>query len=151
MRTHPIGTGPFKFVEFKPNEVIRVVRNRDYWKPERPYLDGIEYPIIKNPATRVLALVAGQIDMVQPLGVQLTNDLKAQAPQTICEFVPLNSYTTLLISRTISPFDNRDVRSAMALSLDRNAFIRTLAEGQGNIGAAMLPPPEGGWRCRWRR
>ena len=35
MRTHPIGTGPFKFVEFKPNEVIRVARNPDYWKPER--------------------------------------------------------------------------------------------------------------------
>jgi len=83
MRTHPIGIGPFKFVEFKPNEVIRVVRNRDYWKPERPYLDGIEYPIIKNPATRVLALVTGQIDMIQPytLTVQLLKDIKAQAPQ----------------------------------------------------------------------
>ena len=83
MRTHPIGTGPFKFVEFKPNEVIRVVRNRDYWKRERPYLDGIEYPIIKNPATRVLALVTGQIDMIQPytLTVQLLKDIKAQAPQ----------------------------------------------------------------------
>jgi len=83
MRTHPIGTGPFKFVEFKPNEVIRVVRNRDYWKPERPYLDGIEHPIIKNPMTRVLALVTGQIDMIQPytLTVQLLKDIKAQAPQ----------------------------------------------------------------------
>ena len=83
MRTHPIGIGPFKFVEFKPNEVIRVVRNRDYWKPERPYLDGIEHPIIKNPMTRVLALVTGQIDMIQPytLTVQLLKDIKAQAPQ----------------------------------------------------------------------
>jgi peptide/nickel transport system substrate-binding protein len=36
MRSHPIGTGPFKFVEFKPNEVIRVSRNPDYWKPEGP-------------------------------------------------------------------------------------------------------------------
>ena len=42
MRSHPIGTGPFKFVEFKPNEVIKVARNPDYWKPGRPYLDGIE-------------------------------------------------------------------------------------------------------------
>ena len=42
MRTHPIGTGPFKFAEFKPNQLIRVVRNPDYWKPRRPYLDGIE-------------------------------------------------------------------------------------------------------------
>ena len=52
MRTHPIGTGPFKFVEYKPNEHIRVTRNPDYWKPGRPYLDGIEYTIIASPATQ---------------------------------------------------------------------------------------------------
>jgi ABC-type transport system substrate-binding protein len=38
MRAHPIGTGPFKFVEFRPNERIRVARNPEYWKPGRPYL-----------------------------------------------------------------------------------------------------------------
>ena len=70
IRSHSIGTGPFKFVEFKPNEVIRVARNPQYWKPGRPYLDGIEYSIIKNVSTRVLALVSGQIDMIQPYTVQ---------------------------------------------------------------------------------
>ena len=43
MRSKPVGTGPFKFVEFKPNERITVARNPDYWKPGRPYLEGIEY------------------------------------------------------------------------------------------------------------
>src|SRR5246500_3140929 len=52
MRSHPIGTGPFKFVEFKPNEVIRVTRNPDYWKAGRPYLDGIEWAIIKDVSPR---------------------------------------------------------------------------------------------------
>ena len=46
MRQHPIGTGPFKFVEFRPNEYIRVTRNPDYWKPGRPYVDGIEWTIV---------------------------------------------------------------------------------------------------------
>src|SRR5438445_11931133 len=41
MRTKPIGTGPFKFVEFKPNESVKVARNPDYWKPGRPYLDQV--------------------------------------------------------------------------------------------------------------
>src|SRR5712691_5538849 len=62
MRTRPIGTGPFKFVEFKPNEVIRVTRNPDYWKGGRPYLDGIEYTIIKNPSTAIMAFAAGNFD-----------------------------------------------------------------------------------------
>ena len=43
MRGHPVGTGPFKFGDFKPNEYIKVMRNPDYWKKGRPYLDGIEY------------------------------------------------------------------------------------------------------------
>src|SRR5713226_6639267 len=54
MRQHPIGTGPFKFVEFKPNEHIKVVRNPDYWKKDRPYLDGIDWTIIRDTGTRVL-------------------------------------------------------------------------------------------------
>jgi peptide/nickel transport system substrate-binding protein len=41
MRQHPIGTGPFKFVEFKPNQFIKVIRNPDYWKPGRPYLGKV--------------------------------------------------------------------------------------------------------------
>jgi peptide/nickel transport system substrate-binding protein len=51
MRHHPIGTGPFKFVEFKPNERITLARNPDYWKPSRPYLDGIEFTIIRDVST----------------------------------------------------------------------------------------------------
>src|SRR6516225_1405233 len=51
MRQHPIGTGPFKFVEFKPNQSITVTRNPDYWKSDRPYLDGIEWTIIKDLST----------------------------------------------------------------------------------------------------
>jgi peptide/nickel transport system substrate-binding protein len=147
MRSHPIGTGPFKFVEFKPNEVIRVTRNPQYWKPDRPHLDGIEYPIIKNVSTRVLAFVSGKIDMIQPYTVAppLLKEIKAQAPQAICELAPQNIYRDLLINRGRPPFDNPELQRAMALSLDRKAFIDTLAEGQGDIGAAMLPPPEGRW------
>jgi len=52
MRQHPIGTGPVKFVEYKPNQYIKVARNPDYWKPGRPYLDGIEYTIIPSARRR---------------------------------------------------------------------------------------------------
>src|SRR5690242_19873483 len=58
MRTRPVGTGPFKFVEYKPNQSIKVERNPDYWKPGRPFLDGIEYTIIPNRSTAILAFVA---------------------------------------------------------------------------------------------
>ena len=57
MRQAPIGTGPFKFVEYKANQSIKLVRNPNYWKPGRPYLDGIEYTIITNRSTAILAFV----------------------------------------------------------------------------------------------
>ena len=82
MRQHPIGTGPFKFVEFKPNEYIRVARNPDYWKPGLPYLDGIEYTISRNRSTAILAFVAGKYDLTfaGTLTIPLTRDLQSQRP-----------------------------------------------------------------------
>src|SRR6266403_281209 len=134
IRNRPIGTGPFKFVEFKPNEVIRVTRNLDYWKQGRPYLDGIEWTIIKDVSTGVLTFVSGKADLASPylLQVPVLRDLQSQAPEAICQVVPLNVNRTLIINRDASPFDNRELRRAMALSLDRKAFIDILTEGKGD-------------------
>ncbi|MGA7863011.1 MAG: ABC transporter substrate-binding protein [Stellaceae bacterium] len=147
MRSHPIGTGPFKFVEFKPNEVVRVARNTDYWKPGRPYLDGIEWDIIKDIATRNLTFIAGKYDISSPYGttVPLLEDVKKQAPQAICELTATNVARNLILNPAKPPFDNPDLRRAVALSLDRKAFIDILTQGKGDIGATMLPPPEGLW------
>ena len=145
MRLHPIGTGPFKFVEFKPNEAIRITRNPDYWKSGRPYLDGIEYTIIKDMATRTLAFIAGKGDLINGVLVPQIKDVKAQVPQAICELVISNTGRNLIVNSHAAPFDNPEIRRAMSLSLDRRAFIDILYEGQGSIGGAMLPPPEGLW------
>src|SRR6266851_1963356 len=147
MRQHPVGTGPFKFVEFKPNEHIKVTRNPDYWKPGRPYLDGIEYTIMGEIAPRNLAFFAGKFDVTSPYGVTIPTlkDFKEQAPWGICEVTATNVNRTMIVNPSAPPFDNLDLRRAMALSLDRQAFIDIITEGQGDIGANMLPPPEGVW------
>ena len=147
MRRRPIGTGPFKFVEFKPNELIRVARNPNYWKPGRPYLDGIEYTIIKNQSTGALSFVAGTVDMTSPyfLQVPMLADIKAQVPQASCALVPTNVQRNVMINREALPFNKPDMRRAVALTLDRRAFIETLTQGKGDIGGALLAPPEGIW------
>ena len=63
MRTNPIGTGPFKFVEFQRGESLKFVRNPDYWKKGRPYLDAIEWRVIENRSTRILAFIADEFDL----------------------------------------------------------------------------------------
>ena len=147
MRTKPIGTGPFRFVEFRQNEIIRMERNPDYWKPGLPYLDGIEYRIIASRSTRMLAFIAGKFDMSYPtdMSVPLLKDIRSQAPQAQCVMRPTAVSTNLIINRDAPPFDNPDIRSALGLTLDRNAFITLLSEGEARIGASMLPQPEGVW------
>jgi len=146
MRQHPIGTGPFKLVEFKPNESIKLIRNADYWKPDRPYLDGLEYTIIRNVSTATLTFVSGKLDITfGGLSVPLTRQVQEQAPQAYCELNPTNVSRNLVINRDIAPFDKAELRRAMTLSLDRQAFLDILTEGKGSVGGVMQPPPEGVW------
>jgi len=147
MRQHPIGTGPFKFVEFKPNEHIKLAKNPDYWKPGRPYLDAIEYTIIRNASTWILALGLKQFDRTGPgfLAVSLMKEIKKEAPEINCEIKSWNTSRTAITNREKPPFDKPELRRAIMLALDRKAFIDIIGEGQGEIGATMQPPPNGVW------
>jgi peptide/nickel transport system substrate-binding protein len=147
MRQHPIGTGPFKFVEYKPNEIVKLVRNPDYWKPERPYLDGLEFPIVSSVATRNLMFISGNVDMTLSYGVSmpLLRDIKSQVADAVCEMTIDNGARNLIINPSKPPFDNPELRRAVSMTLDRKAFIDILVEGQGQIGGVMQPPPDGVW------
>jgi peptide/nickel transport system substrate-binding protein len=147
MRLHPIGTGPFKFAAFKPNESIKLAKNPDYWKPGLPYLDGIEYTISRNRSTVILAFVAGQYDltMAGSVTVALMKDVKKQRADATCVLPSGSVSTNLIVNLTKPPFDNADLRRAMALTLDRKSFIDILTQGTGLMAAAMQPPPGGLW------
>jgi peptide/nickel transport system substrate-binding protein len=147
MRQHPIGTGPFRFVEYKPSQNIKVARNPDYWKPGRPYLDGIEYTIIPNRSTAILAFIAGNFDMTFPyeVTIPLLKDIQTQRPQASCDVGMASESIGVLVNRTVAPFDNAELRRAMALTIDRKSFIDILGQGEGEIGGALMPPPEGVW------
>jgi peptide/nickel transport system substrate-binding protein len=147
MRTNPIGTGPFKFVEFKRGDAVKFVRNPDYWKKGRPFLDGIDWKVIENRSTRILAFVAGEFDMTfnADVTVPLLKDVASQAPKAICELAPTYVSTNLIINRKVAPFDDPKIRLAMALALDRMAYIDILSGGKALVSGVMMPPPEGAW------
>jgi peptide/nickel transport system substrate-binding protein len=147
MRTKPIGTGPFKLVDFRRGAAIRLVRNPDYFKKDRPYLDEITFTVIDNRATRMLAFSAGEFDITFPsdVSVPLLKDIKARAPNAICEMTTTGTLINLLVNRVNPPFDNPDIRKAMSFALDRKPFNTILMEGTGRLGGAMLPKPEGEW------
>ena len=147
MRTKPVGTGPFKFVELNRNVSIKLVRNPDYWKKGKPYVDAIDMRIINSRSTRILGFVAGEFDMTfdRDITVPLLKDMAAQAPNAVCQLSPTNVSTNLAVNSGAPPFDNPQIRKAMALALDRQAFIDILTEGKAKIGGVMLPGPEGQW------
>ncbi len=147
MRTKPVGTGPFKFVEFKRGDTIRLVRNPDYFKKDRPYLDEIAVRTIDSRATRMLAFSAGDFDLTFPsdVSVPLLKDIRERAPSAVCEMTTTGVLINLMVNRANPPFDNPDMRKAMSLALDRKPFNTILMEGNARLGGAMLPKPTGEW------
>jgi len=95
----------------------------------------------------VLAFVAGKVDMTFPTEMTkaLIADIKKQDATAICEIGPINVSTNLIVNRENPPFNNVEVRKAMALALDRKAFIDIIYQGAGDVGGTLLPPPEGVW------
>ena len=147
MRTAPIGTGPFKFVEFKQNESISLARNPAYWKPGRPYMDAIEWTIVPNRATMIMALEAGKFDLEKTgeIPPEMVKDVKAVVPNMQCVVQPSNGQGNVLLNREKPPFDNSMMRRAVVLSIDRRAFSDIISHGLDQLGGAMLAPPQGVW------
>jgi len=147
MRTKPIGTGPFKFVDFKRNEGIKVARNPDYWKKGKPYLDGIEFTIVPNRATAILAFTSGRFDIVFPweVTIPLLKDVKQQMPNASCQVTSMNNSTNLLLNRDAPPFNDPDLRQALNLGIDRKAFVDIINQGDAQLGGVMQPPTDGVW------
>src|SRR6201994_1103395 len=147
MRSNPVGTGPFKLVEFRRGASIRLVRNPDYFKKDRPFLDEITFRVIDSRATRMLAFAAGEFDITFPsdVSVPLLKDMKERMPNAICEMTTTGTLINLMVNRVNPPFDNPEIRKAMSLALDRKPFNTILMQGHGRLGGAMLPKPEGEW------
>ena len=147
MRTNPVGTGAFKFAEYRRGEVLRFARNPTYWKPDRPYLDGVEWSIIPNRSTAILGFVTGKFDMTFPatITMPLLKDVMEQVPNAVTHIAPTGVAGNVTVNHTAAPFDDPKLRRALALALDRSEFVRIMADGKGLIGGAMMPPPNGVW------
>ncbi|MBS0244548.1 MAG: ABC transporter substrate-binding protein, partial [Proteobacteria bacterium] len=147
MRTKPVGTGPFKFVEFKSNESIVLAKNPNYWDKGKPYLDGIEWKIVPNRSTRILAFIAGNFDLtfVADVTVPLMKDVTSQRPSATCEIAASNVPINILVNSEKPPFDNPKIRRAMNLAIDRQAVTDIVTAGKGAVAVNMMPGPEGQW------
>jgi peptide/nickel transport system substrate-binding protein len=147
LRTKCVGTGPFRVKGYRPGELLELERNPEYFVSGRPYLDGIRYIIIKDRATRVAALQAGQLDISFPgeMTKTMAETLKQNVPQMVVVETATNVNDNILLNFNKPPFDDARVRRAVSLAIDRRAYVQAVRQGGAVIGGAMLPKPWGVW------
>jgi peptide/nickel transport system substrate-binding protein len=146
-RTACIGTGPYKFKEWRKGEFVEYVKNPDYWVKGRPYLDGLKYIVIAERGTRTAALQSGAVDIAYPGETSKTTaeQLKKAVPQLVVTPVSENVNNNIIMNIKKPPFDNMKARLAVSHAIDRRALIQGVYQGGGVVGAAMAPRPHAFW------
>ncbi|HET8578182.1 MAG TPA: ABC transporter substrate-binding protein [Methylomirabilota bacterium] len=138
----PVGTGPFKFVEWDKGQFIRLDRNEQYWKPGRPYLDRIVARFIPDPSTRSAAMEKGEVHFASFDAIPFVdvNRLKAlpHIAVSLEGYSMINPITLLEINSRRPPLDKREVRQAIAYALDRKFIIDNIWFGFGRPGTGPM-------------
>jgi len=146
---HPVGTGPYKFVEWIPDDKITLEANPDYWG-EKPKIDKLVYRVVVEPTARLLELQAGTVDFVYNI---LADDLPtAEADPNIAVYkVPPVNIGYLCINQDwVSPdgvkiFKDLRVRQAIAHAINKQAIIDALYPGTGIVAKNFIPPSMWGY------
>ena len=124
---NPIGTGPYKLVEWKKDDRLVFELNPNYWGPKPPYARVIQRAI-PEPAARIAALLAGEVD----IAVNVTPDQAEQIKQSgkaRIEATPIAGFISIIANVAAPPLNDRRIRQAMDLAIDRDALIKQLMLG----------------------
>jgi len=136
-RWHPVGTGPFKFVEYERDARLVYEKNENYWQEGLPYLDGMEFVVIADETVRSIAFQKGDIHSLRSSG------LTAQELMNMgFDYVTRSGGTFLLIPDSInaeSPFADRRVRLAVSHAIDREALVKALGYGFSRPAYQVYP------------
>src|SRR6202795_3374942 len=138
-----IGTGPFKFKKYERGSVIEWEKNKDYFIPGLPYLDGVKQFVLVGGPTQLAAAKAGRImlwDTWPPMGKAASEELKAARGNEIDVYRwPINTIWIVFLNTTKPPFNEADMRRAVHLALNRQELINKALDGAG-VPCAMLDP-----------
>ncbi len=130
----PVGTGAFKLGEYKRGDYIKMVRNPDYFEQGKPYLDAVIGKIIGQAAARTAALKAGEIDMVRNIPTNDKESIQAN-PNLKFELDDTSANSQMVVFNTRrKPFDNKKVRQALYMAIDRDYIFKNAFFNIGEIG-----------------
>jgi len=146
-RTGCVGTGPFRFREWRKGEFVELVKNPDYFVKGRPYVDTLKYLIIVERGTRTAALQSGQVEVSFPgeTTKAAAEQLKKAVPDLVVTPYSQNVTDNIIMNAKKPPFNNVKVRLAVSHAIDRRALVQAVRQGSAVVGASMAPKPSGVW------
>src|SRR5262252_251366 len=137
---HPVGTGPYIFKEWVPGKHVILEKNPNYWKKGLPYIDRLEFRIMKDPLTAATALRAGEIDFVTRVPMQQV-PLLERLPGIQVITGPEMAPTIALLNMRVKPFD--DVRARRAVGgygINRVEIAKVAFQGRAKPLVSVMPP-----------
>ncbi|SEJ68361.1 peptide/nickel transport system substrate-binding protein [Bhargavaea ginsengi] len=136
---NPVGTGPFKFVEWKRNDSITIEKNEEYWKEGLPKLDRVVFRSIPDNGARLNALITGDIDLADGINPSDQATIGDDENLQLFERPSLNiGYLGLTVTR--EPFGDKLVRQAFNHAIDKQAIIDAFFEGAAEPAKNPIPP-----------
>ncbi|MBI2910278.1 MAG: ABC transporter substrate-binding protein [Chloroflexi bacterium] len=150
MKKTVMGTGPFKFVRYDTGVIVQYVKNADYFRKGRPYLDGLTLYIITDPTTGFAAFRTGRVLLtsqgsggLNAVRAEITErELKGKA-RPLKYVTQMNTFVLINVSR--KPLDDVRVRRALHLAADRQAIMKTVWPGDWLMSLFFVPEPYGKW------
>ena len=150
-----IGTGPFRFVSWSPNDNVVLARNDDYWGEPAEW-DQVTFRVFTNPSARVAAILSGDVDLIESVP---TADNALLLEDDAIEVVTTSSNRVMYLhmdqDRVTSPFaagpdgDNPlvddAVRRAVSLAINREGLVDRIMDGQGVVAGQLVPEGYFGW------
>ena len=140
---HPVGTGPFSFVEKIPQDHITLQRNPDYWEKGLPHLERIVFRTITDDNARVANVKSGDVDIINAVPLPQVKQLTAEAGQPGARFRLLQhgaiAWTAIALNVTKPPFDNKLLRQAFAATVDRDVIANVVLQGAAYPAHAFFP------------
>ena len=152
LATQPVGSGPFVVDSYEPRGSLEVSRNPDYWMTDAdgnqlPYLDSISFRVIEDSEIAVEALQAGDVDVVTTSNGRAISTIQGLGDEfnVALQDDYIETYYLLLDLDKPGPLQDRRVRCAMSLAIDRQEFVDVTSNGFNAVANGLFSPGQQGY------
>ena len=135
---HPVGTGPFRFVEWQKGQKVVLERNPDYWRKGDPKADQLIFVPIPEPTARVTALLTGQVNMIVVVPPDAIQQIKDK-PELVYDQGPGNQYWFIVLNTKEGPFADKRVRQAANYAVDKEGLANSILNGSAKVATQAMP------------